>query len=156
MTSPSTHSTIGVLVSGGLDSCILLAHLLRQGHGVRPFYVRGGLFWERVELTALREFLAGRGRAAAGGIDGSRSAVGDLYAGIGALTAMTRPTPRAPTTPSTCRAGMPCSASTGVWCRMHGIEQLALATLAGNPFADASDKSFVTSSRPWIEPRAAA
>ena len=57
MTSPSANSTIGLLASGGLDSCILVGHLLRQGHGVQPFYVRGGLLWEEAELSALRAFL---------------------------------------------------------------------------------------------------
>ncbi len=50
-------STIGVLVSGGLDSSVLVAELLRRGHGVQPFYVRCGLYWEREELAALRAFL---------------------------------------------------------------------------------------------------
>ena len=57
MTSASDRATIGVLSSGGLDSCILLAHLLQQGHGVRPFYVRSGLFWQCEELSALQAFL---------------------------------------------------------------------------------------------------
>ena len=54
LTSPPT---IGVLASGGVDSCVLTAHLLRQGYCVCPFYVRGGLAWEREELAALRAFL---------------------------------------------------------------------------------------------------
>ena len=29
-----------------------------------------------------------------------------------------------------------------LWCGMHGIGRLALATLAGNPFSDASDEFF--------------
>ena len=38
-------TTIGVLASGGLDSSILLAHLLGQGDRVQPFYIRKGLYW---------------------------------------------------------------------------------------------------------------
>ena len=51
-------STIGVLASGGLDSAILVAHLLDQGERVQPFYVDSGLFWQPTELAALRRFLA--------------------------------------------------------------------------------------------------
>jgi 7-cyano-7-deazaguanine synthase len=29
-----------------------------------------------------------------------------------------------------------------VWCRLHGVSQLALGALASNPFADASDEFF--------------
>ena len=57
MTFPQSNSTIGVLASGGLDSCILIAHLLRQGHRVRPFYVRCELIWEEAELAGVRAFL---------------------------------------------------------------------------------------------------
>ena len=50
-------STIGVLFSGGLDSSILLAYLLGQGHTIRPFYVCSRLVWEELELAACRQFL---------------------------------------------------------------------------------------------------
>src|SRR3954468_20576871 len=50
--------TMGVLLSGGLDSCILAAKLLQEGHRVQPFYVRTDLFWQEEELTAARLFLA--------------------------------------------------------------------------------------------------
>ena len=50
--------TIGVLVSGGLDSAILVGHLLQQGESVQPFFVKGGFRWESTELLHLRSFLA--------------------------------------------------------------------------------------------------
>src|SRR5438045_2018503 len=53
----SSPATIGVLASGGLDSSILLAHLLGQGHRVQPFYIRKGLYWQEHELAGLRKFL---------------------------------------------------------------------------------------------------
>src|SRR5688572_26445559 len=52
------HSTIGVLLSGGLDSSILLATLLRQGRRVQPFYIRTDVVWAAAELAAMRQFLA--------------------------------------------------------------------------------------------------
>ncbi len=50
---------IGLLVSGGLDSSILLAQLLDAGQSVQPFYVRSHLAWEETELAWLRRFLDG-------------------------------------------------------------------------------------------------
>ena len=49
-------SFIGVLVSGGLDSAVMLARLARRGRVV-PVYVRSGLRWEKEELAALRRFV---------------------------------------------------------------------------------------------------
>src|SRR5947208_609273 len=49
-------STLAVLISGGLDSAILLGDALRR-QAVVPIYVRFGLSWEAVELQYLRRFL---------------------------------------------------------------------------------------------------
>jgi 7-cyano-7-deazaguanine synthase len=56
---PSTTSDTGtgVLLSGGLDSSILTAHLLDQGFVVQPFYIRGDLVWEPWERSAANRFL---------------------------------------------------------------------------------------------------
>ena len=48
---------VAVLVSGGLDSAILVAELLSQGSVVHPIYVRFGLAWELTEEAYLRRFL---------------------------------------------------------------------------------------------------
>src|SRR4029077_10049965 len=47
--SGRTVTDVAVLVSGGLDSAILVAELLSQGSRVRPIYVRLGLAWEPTE-----------------------------------------------------------------------------------------------------------
>ncbi len=49
---------IGVLASGGLDSAILISHLLDQGERVQPFYIRSNLYWEAAELAGLQAYLA--------------------------------------------------------------------------------------------------
>src|SRR5258708_38386891 len=46
-----------VLVSGGLDSAILLAECVRRSETVYPLYVRSGLTWEPIELSYLRRYL---------------------------------------------------------------------------------------------------
>lgn len=49
--------SIGVLLSGGLDSGILLHRLLAEGRRILPLYLRCGLHWEQGELYWLRRFL---------------------------------------------------------------------------------------------------
>src|SRR5437660_12432422 len=55
---PENTAPLAVLVSGGLDSAVLLAELLRSYPAVHPLYVRFGLVWEAGELDCLRHFLA--------------------------------------------------------------------------------------------------
>src|SRR5262245_51194630 len=52
-----TPPGLAVLVSGGLDSAVLLGESVRQHAAVHPLYVRQGLYWEAVELRHLRRFL---------------------------------------------------------------------------------------------------
>ena len=47
--------TLAVLVSGGLDSAILLAEACRERAAVFPLYVRCGLRWEEAELDIASE-----------------------------------------------------------------------------------------------------
>src|SRR5947199_5075525 len=51
------NQAIAVLVSGGLDSAVLLGRSLSDRPAVHPLYVRTGLAWENVELAYLRRFL---------------------------------------------------------------------------------------------------
>lgn len=53
---PVSDAAVGLLVSGGLDSSILLAHLLESGRRVQPFYVQSGQYWQRDELWACGPF----------------------------------------------------------------------------------------------------
>ena len=49
---------VAVLVSGGLDSCVLAAYLAAQARTVYPVYVKQGLLWEEVEQHWMKQFLA--------------------------------------------------------------------------------------------------
>src|SRR3954453_7771213 len=50
--------TTGLLLSGGLDSAILLGQQLAAGSVIVQFYVRTGGVWEGAEVRAVRRFLA--------------------------------------------------------------------------------------------------
>jgi len=53
----SDKSPICVLVSGGLDSDVLLAEFALKYKKVWPLYIRQGLVWEKVELYWLAKFI---------------------------------------------------------------------------------------------------
>ncbi|MEE9197397.1 MAG: 7-cyano-7-deazaguanine synthase, partial [bacterium] len=50
-------AAVCVLVSGGLDSCVLAADLARRRRAVYPLFIRQGLLWEETEIYWLRRFL---------------------------------------------------------------------------------------------------
>jgi 7-cyano-7-deazaguanine synthase len=140
---PDSLPKIALLYSGGLDSAVLLAHLLGQGHAVQPLYIRCSLVWEDGELAAARRFLAAVKTPTVENLIVLNQPVGDLYGEHW----------------STNGHGVPDAASAddavylpgrnaillvkaAVWCRLHGIEHLALAVLATNPFPDATSAFF--------------
>lgn len=140
---PFFSGTVGVLASGGLDSCVLIGHLLRQGGSVQPFYVRCGLIWEPEELAALQAFLKGLPATALKDLVVFDLPLADLYGshwsidGNGTPGAQSRDDAVYLPGRNALLAIKP-----AIWCIMHGLEQLALATLAGNPFADATEGFF--------------
>ena len=140
-----------VLISGGLDSAVLLAEeAARPGPGgpgspgdnvfVQPIYVSVGLAWEEAERAALRELLVTeplRGRArplASLSVD-----MRDVYeAGHWAIEGK----PPHYDTPDE-DVYLPgrniiLLGKAGVYCAAASIERLVLGTLAHNPFPDAT------------------
>ena len=132
-----------VLASGGLDSAVLLARLLRAGGRIWPVYLRCGLAWEAAELYWLRRFLRAvrsptllpltvldapirrvygphwslTGR----GVPGSRSADAAVYLPGRNLLLLSY---------------------AGLAAAQRGVTRLALGTLRGNPFPDATPGFF--------------
>jgi 7-cyano-7-deazaguanine synthase len=143
MTVEPSPSTIGLLLSGGLDSSILLGHLLRDGRRVQPFYVRCGLRWETSERRQVDQFLhalAGPRLAELVVLD---LPLADLYGDHWSLSGRGVPGLASPDT----AVYLPgrnalLLVKAALWCRLHGIEELALAVLAANPFADATPEFF--------------
>jgi 7-cyano-7-deazaguanine synthase len=143
MTLAASNSMVGVLASGGLDSSVLVAHLLRQGRRVRPFYVRSGLFWETAELASLRVFLQRLSAPQLEELLVLDLPLGDLYGVHWSIDGLGTPDART----SDDAVYLPgrnalLTLKPAIWCAMHDIEELALAVLASNPFADATDGFF--------------
>ena len=143
MTSPSANSTIGLLASGGLDSCILVGHLLRQGHGVSAVLRPRRFALGRGRIIGVAGVLAGLQHAAVGRTGGLRSAAGRPVRRSLEHRRPRRADARSPdSTVYLPGRNALLGIKPAIWCAMHGIGELALATLAGNPFADATDEFF--------------
>src|SRR4051794_31802891 len=84
--SPAGSPSLAVLVSGGLDSAVLLGEALQSRTFVHPLYIRCGLFWEAVELDHLRRFLAAVDGPALRPLHVLEMPVGDLYPAHWSLT----------------------------------------------------------------------
>jgi 7-cyano-7-deazaguanine synthase len=129
-----------VLASGGVDSAILVVDQAAQGQVVHPIYVRFGLAWERVEEAHLRRFLDG-----VPGHEGIRPLtvlelpIADVYGSHWSVSGTDTPDD---TTPDDAvylpGRNLLLLAKTTVWCALHDVGRIALGTLRGNPFTDAS------------------
>jgi 7-cyano-7-deazaguanine synthase len=135
--------TVAVLLSGGLDSAVLVAHEAESAD-VLPVYVRAGLAWEAEEMAIVDRLL--RAPAFAGRVAPvARITVDatDLYrAGHWAL----RGEPPAYDTPDE-DVYLPgrnilLLSKAGVLCALRGIGRLVIGPLAGNPFPDATPAFF--------------
>ncbi|NQT38202.1 MAG: 7-cyano-7-deazaguanine synthase [Planctomycetes bacterium] len=148
MISEAPESSIGLLLSGGLDSSILLGHLLDRRYRVRPFYVRSQLIWQREELHAVRRFThamatrfdAHRGLEALVTLD---LPMADLYENHWSVTGRDTPDLASPDR----AVYLPgrnalLVIKVALWCQLHGIAEVALGVLQSNPFADATPRFF--------------
>jgi 7-cyano-7-deazaguanine synthase len=139
------NSTVGVMLSGGLDSSILVAHLAREGQRIQPFYVQSHLVWQSAELRAVRRFLRAISRTFRQ-IDRLvvlRLPLADLYGSHWSVTGCDAPDAQT----SDDAVYLPgrnalLLVKPAIWCQLHGIQRLALGVLAANPFADARPDFF--------------
>src|SRR5262249_36643105 len=118
---------LAVLVSGGLDSAILVGEALRSHPAVHPLYVRSGLHWEAVELRCLRRFLAAVRAPALRPLVLLDLPVTDLYGEHWSLTG--RGVPDADSADEAVflpGRNVLLLAKAMLWCRLHKVHALAL------------------------------
>jgi 7-cyano-7-deazaguanine synthase len=140
---PNPSPALAVLVSGGLDSAILLGEALRQGDTVHPLYVRQGLYWEPVELDHLRRFLEMLQGPSLKPLTTLELPVGDVYGEHWSVTG--NGVPGAGTSDEAVflpGRNVLLLAKALLWCHLHAVPTVALALLESNPFPDATPAFF--------------
>ncbi len=145
MSSPASNEPVGVLLSGGLDSAILLSHLLTQGETVQPFYIRTGVVWEQAERRAVHAYLAAVASPNLMPLVEFELPLADLYEQHWSLDG--RDVPDADTSDEAVflpGRNMLLLLKPAIWCQRHGISRLALGPLASNPFPDARPAFFAS------------
>jgi len=134
---------IGVLVSGGLDSAMVLHRLLASGARIVPLYLRCGLSWETAELHWLRRFLRAVRSPRLAPLDVIDAPLGWAYGShwsvSGRKVPSARTSDRAVFLPG---RNLLLLSYAGIVCAQRGISTIALGTLRGNPFGDATPRFF--------------
>jgi 7-cyano-7-deazaguanine synthase len=143
MRGPHQSPISGLLLSGGIDSAVLLSQLLDRGWQVVPFYVRTDCIWQREELAAVGKFLAAMARPNLLELVQFDMRMADVYGDHWSMSGVGVPDDRSTDEAVFLPGRNPLLLlKPALWCRMHGIAHLALATLAGNPFDDATPEFF--------------
>lgn len=136
---------LAVLVSGGLDSAVLLAEAARAYPAVVPVYVRTGLVWETIERHHLDRFLAAVRTPALRPLVVLEQPVADLYGEHWSLTGVGVPAAGTPDEDVFLPGrNVLLLAKPLLWCHMHGVPEIAMAPLAVNPFPDATPEFFAS------------
>ena len=131
--------SVAVLVSGGLDSAVLLADEATRG-AVQPIYVSVGLAWESAERATLEQFLAtARFASSVAAIATLSVDMRDVYPSTH-WAIQGRPPGYHTADEEVYLHGrnIVLLGKAGVYCASHHIGRIALGTLDHNPFPDAT------------------
>ena len=143
--NPTHPDVVALLLSGGLDSSILLSYLLDQGRTVQPIYVRTGTVWQAAELTAIHHYLQLSRSTQLRDLINLELPLDDLYGNHWSITGHGTPNEHSEDEAVYLPGRNPLLlVKAAVWCQIHGIDELALAPLSSNPFPDATDRFFAT------------
>jgi 7-cyano-7-deazaguanine synthase len=137
------RDTTAVLLSGGLDSAVLLAHEA-QSAPVQPIYVSVGLAWEASEREAMTRLLSSPGWLA--DVRPLASLVFEMTDVYAPTHWAIRGTPPAYDTPDEdvylTGRNVVLLAKAAVFCAQRNIHRISIGPLAGNPFPDATPQFF--------------
>jgi 7-cyano-7-deazaguanine synthase len=126
-----------------LESAILVGESLKARRKVYPLYVRSGHYWESIELDFVKKFLAAISGDSLQPLCVLEVPVADLYPGHWSLTGVNVPdamsVDEAVFLPG---RNVLLLSKAMIWCHLQGVGNVALGTLASNPFTDASATFF--------------
>lgn len=133
---------ISVLASGGLDSSVLIAKLGAETE-VYPIYVRCGFGWEEMELEGLRSFVQALHNPNVRPTTVLSAPAAALYGNHWSVTGAGVPAADEPDE-NTYLPGrnILLISFAAIWGSTHGISRIAIGSLGGNPFPDATPEFF--------------
>lgn len=134
---------LAVLVSGGLDSAILVGEACAARPAVHPLYVRFGLLWEAAELDHLRRFLAELRCPTLRPLTVLDMPIRDVYGDHWSTTGEGVPDADSPDE----AVFLPgrnalLLVKALLWCHLRDVPAVAMAPLEANPFPDATPAFF--------------
>ena len=134
---------ICILLSGGLDSCVLTALLAGRAEKIYPVYVRSGLLWEEVELYWLRQFLPALASRTIQPLKEISLPVEDVYNSHWSTTGDRIPNYLSQDGDVYLPGrNLMLLAKTSLYCSLKHIPVIALGPLKGNPFPDSTSEFF--------------
>lgn len=140
---PTRSQPTCVLVSSGLDSACLVHRYVERRGEVLPLYLRCGLFWEEAELYWLRRFLKAVRSPLLRPLAVVEVPLRSTYGAHWSLTGR-----RVPGAQSDDRAvylpgrNVLLVSHAAIVCVQRSISTIAIGTLNGNPFSDATPRFF--------------
>jgi 7-cyano-7-deazaguanine synthase len=134
---------VAVLCSGGLDSAVLLVELGRRTGRAVPVMIEAGHPWEAAERVALRRFVAAVGDAHIAPVRVLSLPMADVYGDHWSMTGVGGPAWSDPDETVELRGrNLVLLAKAMVLAALEGWPTIALGSLAGNPFPDATPEFF--------------
>jgi 7-cyano-7-deazaguanine synthase len=131
------------LVSGGLDSCVMLAELARRYRKVYPVFIRYDLVWETAELRHLKRFLRNAKIPRVQILTILDLPVRDLYGKHWSTTGRKVPHARTPDEAVYLPGrNLLLLSKTAVFCAFKKIDTISVGSLDHNPFPDATPRFF--------------
>jgi len=133
---------ISVLASGGLDSSVLIAKLAADAE-VFPIYVRCGFAWEDMELKGLQSFVDALRNPNVRQTTVLSAPASVLYGNHWSVTGARVPAADEPDQ-NTYLPGrnILLISLAAIWGSTHGVSRIAIGSLGGNPFPDATPEFF--------------
>jgi 7-cyano-7-deazaguanine synthase len=131
-----------VLASGGLDSAVLLADIARSAEAY-PIYIRAGLAWEDAERRAIERFIIALDNPNVRDPVELLVPMQPFYGDHWGMTGIDVPKPGdADDAVFIPGRNIILVGLASVWCSVHGVGKIAIGSLGGNPFPDATPEFF--------------
>ena len=130
---------VAVLVSGGMDSCAMLADIVSHTPA-HPIYVRSGMAWEDAEVAALTRFLSAIESENLRRLTVLEAPVAPLL-GTHHWSMSPDAVPEYDAPDETVYIpgrNITLLSLAAIWCSLNDVREIAIGTLAGNPFPDAT------------------